>query len=90
MAFTLPSGTILVVESEYLPPLRFDLSGGGGPPSAFIRLLKPKVTVSYNGQTIASVAPAGAPDVPNQWPKVKIGLLVAGGLAVLGLLKLLR
>lgn len=85
----IPADTIVVVETKWFPPLNVPLTGGGGKPSLIIRALQPKVTLTVQGTKITSAAPAGEP-VPNQWPKVKIGLAIAAGLAVFGILRLFR
>jgi hypothetical protein len=89
-SFPLPTGSTLLLESRYTPPVKINLSAAGPEPqSLIVRLLKPRVTIALAGTSVATVAPAGDPE-PNEWPKVRIGLLVAGGLAVIGLLKLFR
>ena len=82
----MPSGTVLTVETAWFPPLAVDLSGQS-PPSVggvvtgvaaglAVKLLKPQVTVTLKGLTLAKWAPVGAPPVPNHWPATRIVLLV--------------
>jgi hypothetical protein len=85
----IPSGTVVTVETKWFPPLTVDLAGAEGPPSRFVQILKPKVTLTLRGQTLASVAPGGQP-VPNEWPRVKIGLAIAAGLLVFSVLRIFR
>lgn len=85
----IPADTVVVVETKWFPPLSVPLTGGGGKPSIILAAIKPKVTLKVAGQTITSAAPAGEP-VPNEWPKVKIGLAIAAGLAVFGILRFIR
>lgn len=85
----IPAGTTVTVETKYFPPLVVELSEQSGEPGMFVKLLKPRVTVAIKGQVLASAAPAGEP-VPNEWPKVKIGLAVASALVVFSILRILR
>lgn len=86
----IPADTIVVVETKWFPPLRVPLTDTGhAKPSYVLQALKPKVTLMVQGRTITSAAPAGEP-VPNQWPKVKIGLAIAAGLLVFSLLRVIR
>lgn len=86
----IPADTVVVVETKWFPPLRVPLTdSGASKPSIFLEALKPKVTLTVQGRAITSAAPAGEP-VPNQWPKVKIGLAVAAGLLVFSLLRVIR
>ncbi len=79
----------MTVETKWFPPLTVDLSGQGGPPGVVTRLLQPKVTVRLGSTPVATVAPAGEP-VPNEWPKVKIGLAIAVGVLVFSVLRIIR
>lgn len=84
----------MTVETKYFPPLVVDLSPGpaGAPPGIGGKVtaaLKPRVTLTLNGQVLARVAPYGEP-APSQWPKVKIGLMVATALAVFSVLRIIR
>ena len=89
-SFPLPAGSTVLLETRWTPPLMVNLSTSGPqPPSLIVRVLKPRVTIALAGTSVATVAPAGDPE-PNEWPKVRIALLVAGGLALIGLLKLFR
>jgi hypothetical protein len=86
----IPAGTTVTVESKYFPPLTVDLGGQDeAPPGFVIRTLKPKVTLRLNGHVLTSVAPGGEP-APNQWPKMKIGLIVAGALVFFSLLRIIK
>lgn len=85
----IPANTVVVVETKWFPPLVVPLAGEGGKPGIIVSALKPKVTLKIGDQTITSAAPAGEP-VPNEWPKVKIGLAIAAGLLVFSVLRLFR
>lgn len=90
----IPAGTVVTVETQYFPPLTVDLSPGpaGTPPGIgglITAALKPRVTITLKGQTLARVAPYGDP-VPNKWPTVKIVLAVVAGLAVFSVLRILK
>lgn len=86
----IPSGTTVTVETKWFPPLTVDVSGAGeGEPNRLTKLLKPKVTLKLKGQTLTSVAPAGEP-FPNEWPRVKVALVVVGALAIFSLLRIFR
>lgn len=86
----IPQGTTVTVETKWFPPLTVDLAGASrGEPSLVIRTLKPKITLRIQDQVIAKVAPAGEP-VPNQWPKVKIGLMVAAALMAFTVLRIIK
>lgn len=81
------------METKYFPPLTVDLSGGAAPPdqkpSILVRILKPRITVAIQGQTLTRVEVAGSPD-PNQWPKAKIALAVAAALAAFTVLRIIK
>ena len=80
----------MTVETRWFPPLDVQLGGADtGPPNLVTRVLQPKVTLKYHGGVLASVAPGGEP-VPSQWPKVRIGLIVAGAVVAFSLLRILR
>lgn len=85
----IPADTVVTVESRWFPPLRVPLSETGGAPSIFVRVLKPKVTLTIGGKVVTSAAPAGEP-VPNEWPKVKIGLAIAAALVVFSILRIVK
>ena len=85
----IPADTVVTVETKWFPPLVVPLTDTGGKPGIILQALKPKVTLSIRGTTITSAAPAGEP-VPNEWPKVKIGLAIAAGVLVFSLLRLFR
>jgi len=86
----IPADTVVVVETKWFPPLRVPLTeSGAGKPSIILRALQPKVTLTVQGREITSAAPAGQP-VPNEWPKVKIGLAIAAGVLVFSLLRVIR
>lgn len=85
----IPADTVVVVETRWFPPLRVPLSETGGEPSILVRALKPKVTLTVQGKVITSAAPAGEP-VPNEWPKVKIGLAIAAALVVFSVLRIVK
>lgn len=86
----IPQGTTVTVETKWFPPLTVDLAGASrGGPSLIVRILKPKVTVRIQDQVITKVAPAGEP-TPNQWPKVKIGLMVAAALVAFSVLRIIK
>lgn len=72
------------VETVWLPTLNVELSGDGegGVGDTVGRLLKPKVTLFVGPQRISGVAPYGEPG-PTQWPKLRVGFLVVGGLLAL-------
>jgi hypothetical protein len=82
---SLLDGAQVTVETKYLPPLVIPLGGQqpvepgvtGYVAAGVTALMKPKVTVTYQGQVLYQAAPAGDP-APNQWPlvqKVLIGLV---------------
>jgi hypothetical protein len=90
----IPAGTTVTVETKYFPPLVVDLSPGpAGTPPGFAgwltAQLKPKVTISLQGQVLTRVAPYGEP-VPNEWGTTKIVLAVAAALAVFSVLRIIR
>jgi len=85
----IPADTVVVVETKWFPPLTVPLTGTSGKPGLILRALQPKVTLTVQGQTITGAAPAGEP-IPNEWPKVKIGLAIAAGVVVFSFLRLFR
>lgn len=83
---SLAAGTSVEVETAISPPVQIALSApDGGEPPWYVRLLRPRVTVRSNGQTLVQVEPAGPPD-----PRVRIALLVAAALLVTLLVLRLR
>lgn len=88
----IPTGTTVTVETKWFPPLMVELGGDAtaqGPAGLVTKYLQPKVTLRYQGKVLAAVAPAGEP-VPNQWPKVRIALVIAGALALFSILRIFR
>lgn len=93
MPSLIPAGTTVTVETRYFPPLVVALGGDqqrapglAGTVTAFLR---PKVTLRLQGQTLASVAPAGDP-APNRWGTTRIVLAVVVGLAVFTVFRVLK
>lgn len=86
----IPADTVVVVETKWFPALTVPLTDtSAGKPSVFLAALKPKVTLMVQGRVITSAAPAGEP-VPNEWPKVKIGLAIAAAVVVFSVLRIFR
>jgi len=91
-----PSALIqqVLIESAWTPAIRLNyplrLGPSGQPPSAVMRLLKPKVTLTlappFKPYTFA---PAGEPG-GSKWPLLEAGAVIVGLLAVKGAWDLVR
>lgn len=85
----IPEGTTITVETKWFPPLVVEVTNDDSPPNLVMRALKPKVTIAIKGTKITSIAPAGEP-VPNEWPKVKIGLAIAAAVVAFSILRIIK
>lgn len=67
------------VESAFLPEIYLpDPFAPNQEPNAFLKALKPKITVELSsGLKPATIAPYGQPG-PSMWPAIKTALLLAG------------
>lgn len=66
------------VESAFLPEIYLPDPFQPGPPSPFLQMLKPKITVELGGGLDPVVtSPYGEPGA-SAWPAIKTALLLAG------------
>ena len=79
--------SLVRVETSLFPTVELDHPFEPGPPSPFLQLLQPKITLEFDGGLLRPVvmAPYGEPSSGG-------GMLLAGGLVVVGVvgLRLLR
>lgn len=86
--------TKVVVDSSDIPALVLDQPFAPGPPNPTLETEKPRVRFYAGDQMLFAIAPYGQPTPPSYtWNDLQtyttFGGLAIGGLAVLGLLKLL-
>lgn len=77
--------TQIRVDTEYLPPLVLNDPFQPGQPSPLMQALKPRITLMVSGKPVV-VAPYGEPGT-SKWPAIKTGLVIAGGIGLVWLLK---